>query len=109
MEKTLEVRWFFQGMPSSIVQRWFRLQCPGKLFETQTRTDWYAHRPRECLDQLTKLKKFSSWELEPDGINLKLRQSKLELKLRQQHFGVQQFSYPQTSLCRKSRTVVQTK
>ena len=38
METTLEVRWFFRGLPPAVVQRWFRLECPGKLLETEIRT-----------------------------------------------------------------------
>ena len=81
METTLEVRWFFPGMPPAVVQRWFELDCPGKPLATETRTDWYANSKHDDSDWLNKL---SSRTLNSEEANLKLRQGNLELKLRQQ-------------------------
>ena len=81
METTLEVRWFFPGMPPAVVQRWFELDCPGKSLATETRTDWYANSKHDNSDWLHD---FSSRTLNSEEVNLKLRQGNLELKLRQQ-------------------------
>ena len=80
METTLEVRWFFKGMPPAVVQRWFRIECPGKLLETEIRTDWYANLRDDDADWLKNL---TSRALNREEINLKLRQANLELKLKQ--------------------------
>lgn len=87
METTIEVRWFFRGMPPAVVQRWFRFECPGKLLETEIRTDWYANLRNDDTDWLKNL---TSRTLDREEINLKLRQANLELKLRKQ-FGVHRF------------------
>ena len=51
METTLEVRWFVRGMPPAVVQRWFKLECPGDLLaeEPETREDLYACRTPEDI------------------------------------------------------------
>lgn len=91
METTLEVRWFLRGMPPAVVQRWFRLECPGKMLEkTEVRKDWYACQQSDYFDLL---KRFSSHVLNREEINLKLRQGNLELKLRQQNFGTYGFGH----------------
>ena len=90
MESTLEVRWFFKGIPPAVVQHWFRLECPGKLLgTTEIRKDCYASIDREHLDLLPK---FLSNVLSREEVNLKLRQGNVELKLRQQEFGIHRFS-----------------
>lgn len=81
MKTTIEVRWFFKGMPPAVVQRWFRIECPGKLLETEIRTDWYANHREDDADWLKNL---TSRTLNREEVNLKLRQANLELKLRQQ-------------------------
>ncbi|MBE9048502.1 hypothetical protein IQ255_29670 [Pleurocapsales cyanobacterium LEGE 10410] len=89
METTLEVRWFFRGLPPAVVQRWFRLECLGKSLETEVRTDLYALIAQERLNLLTE---FLSHRLSCEQVNLKSRQGNLELKLRQQDFGTYRFS-----------------
>jgi len=89
METTLEVRWFFRGLPPAVVQRWFRLECPGKLLETEIRTDLYASIAPGHLDIIAE---FLSLRLSHEQVNLKSRQGNLELKLRQQDFGTYRFS-----------------
>ena len=105
METTLEVRWFFPGMPPAVVQRWFELDLPGKSLTTETRTDWYAnlkHDDSAWLDNFSsrilnseevKLARPKGYrfayafgeETSPSSlVNFKLRQGNLELKLRQQ-------------------------
>jgi hypothetical protein len=97
METTLEVRWFFEGMPPAVVQHWFRLECPGKRLETsEIRKDWYAAIDREHLNLLTKC---LSNALSRQQVNLKLRQKNLELKLRQQEFGTYRFSSSKPRTC----------
>ena len=97
METTLEVRWFFEGMPPAVVQHWFRLECPGKRLETtEIRKDWYAAIDRKHLDLL---KKCLSNVLSREQVNLKLRQENLELKLRQQEFGTYRFSSSKPRPC----------
>ena len=90
METTLEVRWFVQGIPPAAVQHWFNFECSGKLLgKLETREDLYA-----CFqsDRLHDFARFSSQQLIPEAVNLKLRQGNLELKLRQQEFGNHRFS-----------------
>ncbi len=91
METTLELRWFVKGIPPAVVRRWFRLECPGKWLEpSESRQDWYANRLQEYLD---KFRKLSSRVLNREEVNLKLRQGNLELKLRQQEFGLHRFGH----------------
>lgn len=85
MENTLEVRWFVKGLPPAVVQRWFRLECLGKPQQPEVRKDWYAYQKR---NDLNKPNRFFKRTLHPEEINLKLRQNRLELKLRQQEFGI---------------------
>lgn len=127
MKTTLEVRWFVKGMPPAVVQRWFRLECPGKLLEEEpeTREDLYAYKegdrlsqhrtipsfahqnsggnvtniePQFAFDEFPRLQssplpyfEYLSHLVDYEEVNLKLRQDKLELKLRQQELGVEQF------------------
>ena len=53
MKTTLEVHWFVRGMPPAVVQRWFRIECPGKLLEEEpeTREDLYAYKRSDRLGQ----------------------------------------------------------
>jgi hypothetical protein len=46
METTLEVRWFIRGTPPAVVQRWYKLECPGKLLteEPEIRKDLYLYQ-----------------------------------------------------------------
>ena len=83
MESTLEVRWFVKGIPPVTVQRWFD-RCQGKLLGSQTRKDWYACSQPDYLNKFAKL---LDRQLNPEEINLKLRQENLELKLRQPKLG----------------------
>lgn len=79
METTLEVRWFFQGTLPSEVQRWFERECPGNpLADKEIRTDRYA-----VVKDTSWFKDLAS-DVDREGVNLKLRQGNLELKLRQQ-------------------------
>ncbi|WP_319420625.1 hypothetical protein [Pleurocapsa sp. FMAR1] len=95
METTLEVRWFVRGVPPAVVQRWFRLECPGKLLEKlDTRKDWYACQQKTFVD---KIGRFSSRALNRDEVNFKLRQGNPELKLRQQEFGTYGFGHQKRS------------
>ena len=80
METTLEVRWFYPGMPPAVVQRWFELDLLGELLPTETRTDWYADLKQ--YDSVW-LNNFSSRVLDSEEVNFKLRQGNLELKLRE--------------------------
>ena len=100
METTLEVRWYIRGKPPATVQRWFEFECPGKLLGLESRRDWYAY----CQpNQLGEFAKFSNRALNREEINLKLRQGNLELKLRQQEFGIHRFSYlPNSHICGKT-------
>ncbi|MGF1588085.1 MAG: hypothetical protein ACFCU7_02385 [Pleurocapsa sp.] len=86
METTLEVRWFIQGMPPEIVQHWFK-ECPGELLaDVEIRKDLYAQN-----QSLNRLKACLSSTVDPEAVNLKLRQGNLELKLRQQKLGIYRF------------------
>ena len=88
MENTLEVRWFVRGMPPAVVQQWFKLECLGKLKQSEVRQDWYAYQDNSNLDRFSK---FLSPVSSRDAVNLKLRQGSLELKLRAQNFGTYRF------------------
>lgn len=90
METTLEVRWFVKGTPPSVVQRWFRLECPGELLpkEPEIREDLYAYQK---LEDVRKFQKLEPYLRDREAVNLKLREGNLELKLRQQKLGTQQF------------------
>lgn len=89
METTLEVRWFVRGIPPSVVQRWFRVECLGKYIErTETRKDWYVYPEKNLVDKLNRL---LVCKLQPKEINLKLRQDNLELKLEQSKLGSHNF------------------
>lgn len=90
METTLELRWFVRGMPPAVVQRWFKLECPGKLLaeEPETREDLYACRTPEDIKKFSAI---ASNITNPIAINLKLREENLELKLRQAEWKNQQF------------------
>lgn len=80
VETTLEVRWFFPGIVPSSARFWFEGECPGKpLADREMRTDRYF-----LVEDLGWVKKFFSSNLERAGVNLKLRQGNLELKLREQ-------------------------
>ena len=82
MEKTLEVRWFFKELPPTIVEHWFKFECPGKLIEKlEARKDWYACQQHHVLKRSLE---HLSYLLDRESVNLKLRQGNLELKLRQQ-------------------------
>ena len=86
METTLEVRWFVKGMLPTLVQRWFRLECPGKFItKSEVRKDWYGDRKKN--NRFT-LKNILSHEVAPQEASLKFRQGNLELKLRNQEFGI---------------------
>ncbi|HEY9772040.1 MAG TPA: hypothetical protein V6C71_26645 [Coleofasciculaceae cyanobacterium] len=88
METTLELRWFVAGMPSVVVQRWFKLECPGELLEDEPdREDLYAEQNLPS----DRLKACLFRTVDPEAVNLKLRQGNLELKLRQQELGIYQF------------------
>ncbi len=90
METTLEVRWFVRGMPPAVVQRWFKLECPGDLLEEEpeTREDLYACRTPENINKFSAI---ASNITNPIAINLKLREGNLELKLRQDEWNNRQF------------------
>ena len=90
METTLEVRWFVKGMPPAVVQRWFKLECPGELLEEEpeTREDLYACRTPKDINKFSVI---ASNITNPTAINLKLREENLELKLRQAEWKNQQF------------------
>lgn len=89
METTLEVRWFIKGMPPASVQRWFRLECPGKFISrSKVRKDWYAALQPESK---FTLKNILTHELNLQEVNLKFRQGNLELKLKNQELGTHQF------------------
>ena len=90
METTLEVRWFVKGMPPAVVQRWFKLECPGELLEEEpeTREDLYACRTPKDINKFSVI---ASNITNPIAINLKLREGNLELKLRQDEWKNQQF------------------
>ncbi len=90
METTLEVRWFVRGMPPAVVQRWFKLDCPGELLaeEPETREDLYACRTPEDIKKFSAI---ASNIINPIAINLKLREGNLELKLRQYKLRKQRF------------------
>ncbi len=88
METTLELRWFVAGMPSVVVQRWFKFECPGELLgDEPDREDLYAEQNLFSDRQIACL----SRTVDPEAVNLKLRQGNLELKLRQQELGIYQF------------------
>ena len=112
MEKTLEVRWFFEGLSPTIVEDWFKFECPGKLVrEVEKRKDWYACQQHSDWQQSLE---HLSPSLDPKSINLKLRdraveefsqnsycegnQGDLELKLRQEKLGTHQFARSKHSL-----------
>lgn len=96
METTLEVRWFFRGIPPASVQRWFRLKCPGKLLgKSEKRKDLYALLKQEHFDSLAR---FLTRRLSREQVNLKFRQGNLELKIEQQELGIYRFSHSQQSL-----------
>lgn len=90
MENTLEIRWFIKGKPSRAVVNWFRFNCPGefKAQEPEEREDWYFYR---YLDNWGKLKILTPNLTQYEQFNLKLRQGNIELKLRKQELGTQQF------------------
>jgi len=91
MENTIEVRWFVEGIPPATVQNWFKFECPGKLLteEPVIREDLYAYQTWAGVRKLRLLKPDIS---KMEEINLKLREGNLELKLRQQKLGTEQFS-----------------
>ena len=91
MQTTLEVRWFLKEIPPAVVQHWFQFECPGDLLtpEAETREDLYAYGNLDNYPN--KLKEFTL-NLADDQINLKLREGNLELKLKQQQFGIQTFT-----------------
>ena len=94
MESTLEVRWYVKGNPPAAVRYWFEFECPGKLLGVETRKDWYAYFQQHRID---KFARFSDRPLNREEVNLKLRQGKLELKLRQQEFGTYRFTHARKS------------
>ena len=97
METTLEIRWFIRGMPPAVVQRWFKLECPGKFIaRSETRKDWYAVRPTK--DKFI-LKNVLSHKLYSQEVNLKFREGNLELKLKKQDFGIHQFGGVNIDTC----------
>jgi hypothetical protein len=61
---TLEVRWFFEGAIPDDVRRWFDVSLPGPMVDPAPRSDFYLIVPGR------------------DDTGLKLREQKLELKLR---------------------------
>ena len=91
MQTTLEVRWFLEEIPPAIVQHWFKFECPGQLLtpKAETREDLYA-----CGDLHAYIDKFKEFapNLVGEAVNLKLREGKLELKLKQKQFGIQTFT-----------------
>ena len=82
METTLEVRWFIPGTPPTSVKQWFRSECLGNLLEKEpkTREDLYACQTPEEIAHFNIIARNINSDA---AINLKLREGKLELKLRQ--------------------------
>ncbi len=99
MQNTLEVRWFVEGIPPAVVQRWFKLECPGELLEEEPeiREDLYAYQQLDnghktkMIDEMTGQRLLSPHLVNYEEINLKMREGNLELKLRKQKLGTQQF------------------
>ena len=105
METTLELRWFIKGIPPAVVQRWFILECPGKFLEEkpETREDLYAYRRAKDVDKFKAIALPHSILAKPHllnskAINLKLREGKLELKLRQSELTTQLFKNGKNSV-----------
>jgi hypothetical protein len=74
MLTTLELRWFYPGLPPEAVERWFDEACPGRrLGAVEEREDLYLYLP-EC-----------------DYLNIKLRHGSLEVKWRKAELGVRRF------------------
>ena len=94
MEKTLEVRWFFKGFPSTTIEHWFKFECPGKLVNVEVRKDKYVIQPYNSWAR--SLEPFAN-SLDAGSINLKLRNGSLELKLRQQQLETYRFNCRQYS------------
>ena len=90
METTLEVRWFIPGTLPKSVQKWFRLKCLGDLLEEEpeTREDLYTCQTPE---EIAYFKAIAQNINNDAAINLKLREGKLELKLRQNVLKNQRF------------------
>lgn len=90
METTLEVRWFVRGMPPATVHNWFNYECPGKLLteELEVREDLYAYQKYE---DVLKLRSLAPQLSQSEEINLKIREGNLELKIRQEELGTEQF------------------
>ncbi|MGK7948477.1 MAG: hypothetical protein AB4368_06650 [Xenococcaceae cyanobacterium] len=97
METTLELRWFLKGTPPEIIRHWYRFECPGELLEEEpeTREDIYACQNPDDLD---KFRAIFPEITNREQINLKLREGNLELKLRQQKLGTQQFNNADNSV-----------
>ena len=91
MQTTLEVRWFIKGTPPAAVEHWFKFECPGQLLtpEAETREDLYAYGDLNGYSD--KFKEFAP-NLAVEEINLKLREGNLELKLREEKFGIETFT-----------------
>ena len=91
MQTTFEVRWFLKGTPPAALHHWFESESPGELLtpKAETREDLYA-----CGDLKNKFSGFKELipNLAGDGINLKLREGNLELKLRGEQFGIKTFT-----------------
>jgi hypothetical protein len=68
MLSTLEVRWFKKGKIPEDMQAWFR-NLEGDLSEQKVRTDFYLRMN------------------DNDGLGIKLREGRIEIKKRKQNFG----------------------
>lgn len=90
MQRTLEVRWFLEGVPPAAVQSWFESECPGELLsETpEIRQDLYFLGD---FGDWSRLKALNPHLTRYEQLNLKLRQGNLELKLRQEALATQTF------------------
>ena len=91
METTLEIRWFVQGTPPAVVQRWYRFECPGNLLEDEpeTRKDVYVYPTSIEVDKVSATAPKVDGDL--TAINFKFREGNLELKLRQHRWVNKQF------------------
>jgi len=65
---TIEVRWFGEGSISRTVRTWFE-QCLGEISGHQVRVDTYLGNPGS------------------DGLGVKIREGRLEIKYRTHHYG----------------------
>ena len=91
MQTTLEVRWFLKGIPPAAVQHWFKFEYTGGLLtpEAEIRKDLYASGNLDGY--VARFKEFTP-NLTKEAINLKFREGNLELKLREEQFGIESFA-----------------